>query len=198
MKTAAREKRKPDHGVNRAHGAVGQNRSRSIKWAAKQEKVQPEQGCFFLTSPFIELLGARSETETFQILESMLLARARGAFDRHPAVAFALKEFQGTAHARAVGEVTEQTGLSARRFIDVFEKEVGLTPKLFCRVRRFQKVLRLIRSGSEIDWTEIALSCGYYDQAHFIHDFRAFSGVNPSTYVASFTPHMNHVPILSS
>src|ERR1700737_2748426 len=56
MKTAAREKRKPDHGVNRAHGAVGQNRSRSIKWAAKQEKVQPEQGCFFLTSPFIELL----------------------------------------------------------------------------------------------------------------------------------------------
>jgi AraC-like DNA-binding protein len=144
------------------------------------------------------LLGARSETETFQILESMLLARARGAFDRHPAVAFALKEFQGTAHARAVGEVTEQTGLSARRFIDVFEKEVGLTPKLFCRVRRFQKVLRLIRSGREIDWTEIALSCGYYDQAHFIHDFRAFSGVNPSTYVASFTPHMNHVPILSS
>jgi hypothetical protein len=41
------------------------------------------------------LLGARSETETFQILESMLLARARGALDRHPAVAFALKEFQG-------------------------------------------------------------------------------------------------------
>jgi hypothetical protein len=55
MKTAAREKRKPNHGVNRAHGAVGQNRSRSIKWAEKQEKVQPEQGCFFLTSPFIEL-----------------------------------------------------------------------------------------------------------------------------------------------
>src|SRR5882762_7478253 len=57
MKTAGREN--PIHGVrvprNRAHGAVGQNRSRSIKWAAKQEKFQPEEMCFFLTSPFMEL-----------------------------------------------------------------------------------------------------------------------------------------------
>ena len=57
MKTAGREN--PNHGVagprNRAHGAVGQNRSCSIKWAAKQEKFRPTGKCFFLTSPFIEL-----------------------------------------------------------------------------------------------------------------------------------------------
>src|ERR1700756_115793 len=56
MKTAGRKN--PIHGVrvphNRAHGAVGHNRSRSIKWAAKQETFQPEEMCFFLTSPFIE------------------------------------------------------------------------------------------------------------------------------------------------
>jgi hypothetical protein len=61
MKTAGREN--PNHyraivPRNRAHGAVGQNRSRSIKWAAKQEKFQPEEMCFFLTSPFIELHGS--------------------------------------------------------------------------------------------------------------------------------------------
>src|SRR5260370_3413822 len=58
MKTAGREN--PNHGAtlphNRAHGAVGQNRSRSIRGAAKQEKFQPKGVCFFLTSPFIELL----------------------------------------------------------------------------------------------------------------------------------------------
>src|SRR6266481_5011812 len=57
MKTAGRENL--IHGVtwprNRAHGAVGQNRSRSSKWAAKQEKFQPQEMCFFLTSTFIEL-----------------------------------------------------------------------------------------------------------------------------------------------
>src|SRR6267378_26004 len=56
MKTAGREN--PNHGVawphNRAHGAVGQNRSYSIQWAAKQEKFQPKGMCFFLTSTFIE------------------------------------------------------------------------------------------------------------------------------------------------
>ena len=58
MKTAGRENpnRRATLPRNRAHGAVGQNRSRSIKWAAKQEKFQPEEMCFFLTSPFIELI----------------------------------------------------------------------------------------------------------------------------------------------
>jgi AraC-like DNA-binding protein len=142
------------------------------------------------------LLGARTAAETFEILERALLARARSGFDKHPAVAFALKEFQAAPHGKTIGVVTEQIGLSARRFADVFAKEVGLTPKLFCRVRRFQRVLRVIRVGQEIDWAEIALSCGYYDQAHFNHDFRAFSGINPSTYLAACTPHMSHVPIL--
>jgi hypothetical protein len=59
MKTAGREN--PNHRAttpcNRVHGAVGQNRTRSIKWAEKQEKFQPKDVCFFLTSPFIELIG---------------------------------------------------------------------------------------------------------------------------------------------
>src|SRR6202171_5551324 len=60
MKTADREKQ--IHGYtwsrNRAHGEVGQNRTRSIKWAEKQEKFRPKEMCFFLTSPFIELIGS--------------------------------------------------------------------------------------------------------------------------------------------
>src|SRR5271155_5367905 len=60
MKTAGREN--PNHGVawprNRAHGAVGQNRTRSIQWAEKQEKFRPKEMCFFLTSTFIELIGS--------------------------------------------------------------------------------------------------------------------------------------------
>jgi AraC-like DNA-binding protein len=129
-------------------------------------------------------------------LEEALLARARGGFERHPAVAYALGEFHAATGGRSIAAVTDRTGFSARRFIDVFEKEVGLTPKLFCRVQRFQKVLHTIQSGCAVDWAQIALDCGYYDQAHFIHDFRAFSGINPSAYLAAHTPHLNHVPIL--
>jgi hypothetical protein len=66
MKTAGREN--PNHGATvphkRARGAVSQNRSRSITWAAKQEKFRRKEMCFFLTSPFIELLGTQNGTES--------------------------------------------------------------------------------------------------------------------------------------
>ena len=98
-------------------------------------------------------------------------------------------------HTRTVAEVTGLIGLSPRRFIQVFSAEVGLTPKLFCRIRRFQRVVRHIAKEERVEWADVAADCGYFDQAHFIHDFRAFSGINPTTYLAQRTEHLNHVPI---
>src|ERR1700689_3337058 len=72
MKTAVREnpKRWAIVPSNRAHGAVGQNSSRSIVWAEKQEKFQPKEKCFFLTSTFIELIRSWAvELETFDPLK---------------------------------------------------------------------------------------------------------------------------------
>jgi AraC-like DNA-binding protein len=141
------------------------------------------------------LLASKTPQTKCRVLEEVLLAELAGPPERHPAVAFALNEFHVAPETQKISDVTDRLGLSARRFIDVFRREVGLTPKLFCRVRRFQKVLRHITAGQTVDWAEIALTCGYFDQAHFIHDFRAFSGINPSSYLADHTSHMNHVPM---
>jgi len=138
------------------------------------------------------LLAAPTPEATFHVLELALLERMA----RHPAVRFALREFLDVPHTRTVAEVTGQLGLSPRRFIQVFAEQVGLTPKLFCRVRRFHEVMRRVHRGSRIDWTEVALSCGYFDQPHFIRDFRAFSGLNPTAYLAHRGEYLNHVPIL--
>ena len=140
-----------------------------------------------------EVLEARSVDAKFAVLEKWFLRHAP-QLERHPAVAYALGEFNPE-RATSVTEVTGRIGMSPKRFIQLFQKEVGLTPKLFCRVRRFQKVLRAIGMGRRIEWADVALDCGYFDQAHFIHDFRAFSGLNPSTYVAHRTEHLNHVPM---
>lgn len=142
------------------------------------------------------LIEAKTAEDRFRILEKTLLAQAARPLAGHPAVGFALRELQCAPHTRTVSEVGRQIGLSPRRFIEAFSQEVGLTPKLFCRIRRFQHVLRLMRSGRRIDWTDIALSCGYFDQPHFIHDFRSFSGINPTAYLAHRGEHSNHVPIL--
>jgi AraC-like DNA-binding protein len=143
------------------------------------------------------LLETASPAAKARLIERALLKAVRGVPERHPAVAFALNEFHGKPETQKVRDVTERIGMSPRRFIDLFRKEVGLTPKLFCRVRRFQKVLQTVGAGRVVDWSDIALACGYFDQAHFIHDFRAFSGINPSRYLADHIEHPNHVPIYS-
>lgn len=76
--------------------------------------------------------------------------------------------------------LAEQTNLGERQFRRVCRSLTGLSPKLLARTLRFQRALALIRSGGRGPLTAIALECGYYDQAHFIHDLRAWTGRNPT------------------
>jgi AraC-like DNA-binding protein len=146
------------------------------------------------------LLEAESVPAMFAIAADALMQQLVRPLELHPAVVFAARRFSTNPHTTTVGSVINQIGLSHRRFSQIFHDQTGLTPKTFCRVRRFQHVLRSIRAAHTIEWTRIALDCGYYDQAHFIHDFQSFSGLTPTGYVDSFfrydsdNEHLNHVP----
>lgn len=140
-----------------------------------------------------QLLAAETAEKKFRILETTLLSRLKRG--HHPAVAFAIEHLQCREFSPSVSWVTDQIGLSSKRFIDLFKTEVGLTPKLFSRVQRFQSIIRRAAMQEHVAWTNLALDCGYFDQAHFIHDFRAFSGINPTAYLERRTPHLNHVPL---
>jgi AraC-like DNA-binding protein len=67
---------------------------------------------------------------------------------------------------------------------------------LFCRVRRFQQVLPATDGRKRVDWAAVALACGYADQAHLVRDFRAFSGLSPTAYLAARGENPNHVPVV--
>jgi AraC-like DNA-binding protein len=141
------------------------------------------------------LQGARGVEDMFSLAECELLRLATRPIALHPAVAFARREFCRAPQLTTVARVVSQTGFSQRRFIQLFHEQVGLTPKAFCRVRRFQRVLQSVHGAREADWAQVALDCGYYDQAHLNHDFRAFSGATPGEYLKRATRHMNHLPI---
>lgn len=116
----------------------------------------------------------------------------------HPAVTFALTTFNRVPLTTNIAAVTDAIGMSAKRFIDRFKAQVGVSPKRYCRIRRFQHALARAHRGQPVGWTQVALDCGYYDQAHFIHEFRSFSGVTPTAYRASRTAFQNHVKFLQS
>ena len=127
------------------------------------------------------LLGAAPD-DRFAILESWLLQQACGDLTQHPAVTHALTEFGGVPHTRSVSEVTDHVGLSSRRFIEVFDDEVGLTPKLYSRINRLRSVVERVARGGDVAWADLASEYGYYDQSHLTRDFREFSGVTPGDY----------------
>jgi AraC-like DNA-binding protein len=77
----------------------------------------------------------------------------------------------------AMDELARRTGLSVRQLRRVSLEQTGLTPKFLARVMRFRRAAAAVGSPSAAD---LALECGYYDQAHFINEFRKFSGRTPS------------------
>jgi len=142
------------------------------------------------------LLAATTIEAMFALAEQYLLTELVRPLELHPAVAFARGRFCKHPHRVSVAAVLSEVGLSQRRFIQLFHEQLGLTPKAFCRVRRFQRILEKVHGEAEVDWAGVAVDCGYYDQAHFIHDFREFSGLTPGLYLARATEHLNHVPVL--
>lgn len=144
------------------------------------------------------LMNAGSVEAMFRILERALLSRLRNSWQLHPTIAFAAGRLAEPGCNLRIGDLAGHVGFSSRRFIELFRDQTGLTPKSFQRVRRFQQVLRTLRSQTEEpeqNWADLAYRCGYYDQPHFIHDFRMFSGMTPGEYVTVATPHMNHIPL---
>ena len=108
---------------------------------------------------------------------------------------YAIDVFQNGATTISVGSVADCTGLSARRFIEVFRREVGISPKGFSRLSRFRAVVSAVESTRPVDWVSTALACGYFDQAHLIHEFREFAGMSPSDYLRHRTASPNHVRV---
>jgi AraC-like DNA-binding protein len=144
------------------------------------------------------LQGAPGPAAKLDILEQFLAALLRRASldeKRHERIAWATAQFLQQPHQRSIRVVADRLGVSHKHFIEQFRNQVGLTPKLFCRVRRFQQVLQQINSRRPVQWAQLAYDCGYYDQAHFVHDFQAFSGINPSAYMCLSEDYANFVPL---
>jgi AraC-like DNA-binding protein len=138
------------------------------------------------------LLATKTAREKLRLLDDTLLAMLNQSNPRHPAIAYALATFN--LGGRRVGDVVDKIGMSQRYFIELFSQEVGLTPKTFCRVRRFQRAVSLLHRAADVDWADTAVACSYCDQSHMIHDFQDFAGLSPAHYLARRSAHVNHLP----
>jgi AraC-like DNA-binding protein len=140
------------------------------------------------------LLEAESIEAKFDLLEAYLVAKAQSRLQPDRAVSTALETLQ-TWPALPLRELALRLGLSHKQMLARFDGRVGLTPKFTSRLFRFRKSLAAAHPASTPDWSDIAAHCGYYDQAHFIHEFQEFAGMTPSEYHHNRTVYPHYIAV---
>lgn len=125
-----------------------------------------------------QLCTACGPERRFELLERALCERLAHARKPRPAAAAGVVWLRA---GQKVSQVAQELGLSRRRFITVFSEDVGLTPKLFARIARFQRALPRIQTQGAIDWAQLASEAGYFDQSHMIRDVVDFTGLAPGS-----------------
>lgn len=139
--------------------------------------------------------GAANAHSRLSAIESCLLARLSSARPSDPVVDRALEFIRSSRGTAPIADLARRCALSRRQLERRFQERVGLPPKRFSRITRFQNVLRLASrsapgpsstldssASSTTNWGELAVACGYFDQAHLIHDFRRFAGTTPGDW----------------
>lgn len=141
------------------------------------------------------LLELDTVQQKFICAEQYFLRTYYNKLTVNPFVEFSVSTIMQNPNTISLAELYGKVGYSQKHCIKIFKEHVGVTPKSFLRIVRFQKAILEIEKGGEIDWLNIAYESGYYDQSHFINDFRDFSGFTPEVYLAMKREFVNYIPV---
>jgi AraC-like DNA-binding protein len=126
-----------------------------------------------------KIIPFKDEDSVKIILDDYFIALAQSAQDSP--VTDAIDLIFKTNGMVSVKEMAEAAGVGERHLERLFKKFVGLSPKYYGRIIRFNYIFQLIQA-KKTPWADIVFQAGYYDQSHFIRNFKAFTGEDPSAY----------------
>lgn len=106
-----------------------------------------------------------------------------------------LRDRCGTPGIRRLGSVSSKAHCSIKRNRLARDRAVDFAIEQFQASGHAGIAVRQLSVGRDVHWADLALSCGYFDQSHFVNDFRALSGINPTAYTANRLKWMNHVAV---
>ncbi|MEM7031635.1 MAG: helix-turn-helix domain-containing protein [Chloroflexota bacterium] len=143
-----------------------------------------------------QLRHEKTIEQRFALLDQTLRAGLDVSMHTDRLTRLAIPLMEQAHSAIRIKTLADQFGLSQRQFYQIFRQNVGVTPKVFLRLQRFQKALKKLDAVSQNpDWAIFAAESDYYDQAHLIREFSAFTGLTPTQYQAQKIHRSNHVPL---
>lgn len=160
-------------------------------------QVVPADGILGREAEFLreQLLEADNPAAKFQAAEAWLWTQFSPTEVPAQVAQFAAAAIGQSPTLGGIQRIVDKTGYSQKHLIQLFREHIGLAPKAFQRVLRFNRVLQEIETRREIVWSELAYDCGFADQAHFIREFRRFAGFNPGDFLKERRHFTNYVVI---
>jgi AraC-like DNA-binding protein len=129
--------------------------------------------------------GTLDDRQRLALIERELLRRLRVHGAQAPAdmlVRHALHALDASDGGMRIEQLAARLGVSRQHMAAQFRDKVGLSPKLYARIRRFRRATAALKTTPAPDWAQLALDCGYFDQSHLIHDFQEFAGSAPERF----------------
>ncbi len=135
-----------------------------------------------------ELHDATSWEQRFAIVDREVMRRIAIARAVAPEVLCSWHRLERSFGQAPIADLVRETGWSQKHLIARFREQLGLAPKTLARVLRFGRAVSLIKTQRSQRLSDVALECGYYDQAHFSRDVAEFAGVSPRELIKSLLP----------
>ncbi|GAB3643598.1 helix-turn-helix domain-containing protein [Spirosoma arcticum] len=135
--------------------------------------------------PVSEWLNSTDDlTEMLTIVEAFLSGLFQSFRKHHHAIDATSRLIVGQQHRFSLDHLADQSCLSIRQFIRKFEERIGLSPKQFDRIARFDRAYRMRNQYPSLDWLSVAIACGYYDHQHFAKDCKELTYLSPISFFA--------------
>jgi transcriptional regulator GlxA family with amidase domain len=134
------------------------------------------------------LLETASRHERFAQLEALVRERVATQVRVRPFIRWATAQIERTHGAVRILDLCRDLGVSRKHLNQWFHSQVGLAPKQYAGVARFQRLIACLTRAPAPEWSDLAQNCGFYDQAHLVHDCHAFAGMAPGALRESLSP----------
>lgn len=163
---------------------IGAYRIFALPMAELTNRVVETVDTFGPSIPELEqqLFHAGTWDERFNLIDAFLLKRLATGPTESMEITWIWRQLRDGHGTASIAALAEELQWSRKRLIGTFRDQLGMSPKMLARLLRFQRLLELDRQAEAIAWSDLALRSGYYDQAHLIREFRAFTGITPGAY----------------
>ncbi len=138
----------------------------------------------------LQLLETNNTNRRVVLVEAFLkrrLAATKRKVSEAEKISGMVISVRGASIDNGISRIASRYGITTRYLHKIVFSHTGLSPKSINKISRFQNSLRLM-AASDLSLTSVALDCGYFDQSHFIREFRSFTGITPSAYKVRSLP----------